>query len=307
LDDDDKVLNIARFLQTIDEDDFPPNGITVSAETRSAAIGKSIDFDQPSHIWEDDAAVLATIAALTPHSLVDETTARNHILAWIAASRAGEYGGSYSSTPSGFNGGWRLSVSTTGEVILIANLEDADFGGSGTLDGADGSFSVTTYFEGEICARFQGSIIGTDISGSFVGLGYYDGVTGTMSGDLIIQPMTFLDLDLLENFEDLDGEIISGEAQDDEGYLSAYFLMHLSGDEFGRYEVRMDVDTDFNGTYLDIASFYVTSMTSTRISFRGLCTSGEGFSGSLNPAGVVSGTYYTLYAGDAGGTFSGHL
>ena len=123
----------------------------------------------------------------------------------------------------------------------------------------------------------------------------------------MVQPMTFLDLEFLGNYEDLDGEIVHGSAHDADGFLSANFLMFLNGDEYGRYEVSMEVDLDFDVSYEHTASFYVTEMTSTRIDFRGLCTSGEGFSGQLSTTGEVSGTYYNLYAGEPGGTFSGLL
>ena len=69
----------------------------------------------------------------------------------------------------------------------------------------------------------------------------------------------------------------------------------------------MIVDTTLDGFYEESASFYVTSMSSNRIEFRGLCTSGEGFSGSLSAMGEVSGTYYNLLLSDPGGTFSGSL
>lgn len=298
LDDDDKVLNIARFLQTIDEDNFPANGITISPETRLAAIGKSVNFDQSTSAWESDTAVINTIASLTPNPIVSEAAARDHILAWIAASKAGEYGGSWSDPLSEFSGDWRLSVSTSAEVILIANYEDNDFGGVGDIDGSDGSFTVKTEY-----AVFQGAIIGTEISGTFVGLGEYDGINGEMSGGLLVQPMTFLDLDLLEDYMYVIGEEIGGDIYDETLALTGQFFMYFYPESYGRYEVFMSVDLGDIDLYM--ASFYVTSMSSSQISFRGLCTSGEGFSAQLSSSGTVSGTYYNLSANGSFGTFYG--
>ena len=78
--------------------------------------------------------------------------------------------------------------------------------------------------------------------------------------------------------------------------------MSLAGDSYGRYAVGMNAylyETSENYP----ASFYVTSMNATQIEFRGLCTSGEGYSGSLSTSGEVSGTYYNLLRSEPGGTF----
>ena len=85
----------------------------------------------------------------------------------------------------------------------------------------------------------------------------------------------------------------------------AIFDMNLDGNSEGLYEVSMIVLLDSGP--IEHASFYATSMTASTISFSGLSTSGEGFSGELNANGDVSGTYYNLDASDPGGTFSGAL
>jgi hypothetical protein len=67
------------------------------------------------------------------------------------------------------------------------------------------------------------------------------------------------------------------------------------------------MDVLFDDGSIEEASFYATSMTADTIKFRGLCTSGEGFVGTLEADGDVSGTYYNLDPSDPGGTFSGSL
>ena len=41
---DPEVTNILRFIQSMDSDNDPDNGITISAESAAAAIGESLDF-----------------------------------------------------------------------------------------------------------------------------------------------------------------------------------------------------------------------------------------------------------------------
>jgi len=297
LDDSPKILNIARFLQTIDEDNDPVDGIQISAETRAAALGRSIDFDQETGPWESDPDVLSTIAALTTNPLVPEAAARQHFLAWISAARAGEYAGTW--TEGLIGGNFRLSVSNAGALILIANYEDDDFGGSGSIDGSSGQFSVSTDY-----ADFTGVIFGTEVTGTFIGTGEFDGISGTFSGSLTNQAMTFLDNDLIGHYSDLDGETIGGHVYDDGEVLVAVFDMFMAGDSNGLYDVSMTVNM-ITGE-IHTASFYATSMTAEAIQFRGLSTSGEGFTGELSSTGDVSGDYYNLFSREPGGTFEGN-
>ena len=297
LDDSPKILNIARFLQTIDEDNDPADGIQISAETRAAALGHSIDFDQETDAWESDPDVLSTIAALTTNPLVPEGAARQHFLAWISAARAGEYAGTW--TEGLIGGNPRLSVSNAGALILIANYEDDDFGGSGSIDGSNGQFSVSTEY-----ADFTGVIFDTEVTGTFIGTGDFDGLSGTFSGSLTNQAMAFLDPDLIDHYSDLDGETIGGHVYDDGEVLVAVFDMFMAGDSNGLYDVSMTVYM-MTGE-IHTASFYATSMTAEAIQFRGLSTSGEGFTGELSSTGDVSGDYYNLFSREPGGTFEGN-
>ncbi len=62
---DPTVTNIARFLQTLDDDADPANGITISEVVRSNSLGKSIDFNQSIAEFESDGDVQITVADLT--------------------------------------------------------------------------------------------------------------------------------------------------------------------------------------------------------------------------------------------------
>ncbi len=80
--------------------------------------------------------------------------------------------------------------------------------------------------------------------------------------------------------------------------------MFMAGDSNGLYDVSMTVYM-MTGE-IHTASFYATSMTAEAIQFRGLSTSGEGFTGELSSTGDVSGDYYNLFSREPGGTFEGN-
>ena len=48
---DTEVLNLLIFLQTLDDDGDPSNGITITQSTRDAAVGNSIDFTADPTTW----------------------------------------------------------------------------------------------------------------------------------------------------------------------------------------------------------------------------------------------------------------
>ena len=75
---DDKVINLTRFLQSLDEDGDPTNGITITSSVSSSLQGTSINFNDNSSNFE--AAVSSVVSTAIPgRSLVDATTALNHL------------------------------------------------------------------------------------------------------------------------------------------------------------------------------------------------------------------------------------
>ncbi|MCG8316683.1 MAG: hypothetical protein MI976_26000, partial [Pseudomonadales bacterium] len=69
-----RVVNIARFLQTLDTDLNPDNGISISGSVRAAAVGVSLDFDVGAAAFENAPALLSFLASLSP-----ERTLRDHL------------------------------------------------------------------------------------------------------------------------------------------------------------------------------------------------------------------------------------
>lgn len=82
---DDHVLNIARFLQTLDTDNDPTNGITISAFARQQAIGKTIDFNVTAAEFAANGNVQTVVSLLTasndggPQLLVSADEAEAHL------------------------------------------------------------------------------------------------------------------------------------------------------------------------------------------------------------------------------------
>ena len=88
---DPTALNIARFLQTLDSDGNPENGIVISEFVRQQAMNKSIDFSLSIALFETDPDIVALIALLTaehdggPFALISADAAYTHILNSMAA------------------------------------------------------------------------------------------------------------------------------------------------------------------------------------------------------------------------------
>ena len=75
---DPKVVNFARFLQSIDEDGDPSNGINVTAGTSSTFQNDQIDFDQPVAAFAEKARTLVS-KAYSGRELISESDALNHL------------------------------------------------------------------------------------------------------------------------------------------------------------------------------------------------------------------------------------
>lgn len=91
------VANIARFLQTLDDDGDPANGIVISDAVHAMAQGESVDFQQGAVDFADDGNVQTVVARLTgvtsagSRSLVSLADARAHLRATLLGLIAGQY------------------------------------------------------------------------------------------------------------------------------------------------------------------------------------------------------------------------
>lgn len=177
------VLNIARFLQTLDEDNNPSNGIRISALVSDLARGRSIDFAQSTSAFADDGNVQITVSELTAattggaRGLVSSSAAQAHLSATIWGHFSGSYAGTFS---GGDSGTWNVTISSNGAISgsgFSNNLRSA-FSVSGAL-GTDGTFtfaaggtSTDATFSGALTDDFviSGSYSGVGVAGSFSGL-----------------------------------------------------------------------------------------------------------------------------------------
>ncbi|RJP93895.1 MAG: hypothetical protein C4518_05145 [Desulfobacteraceae bacterium] len=86
------LVNMGRFLQSLDADGNPENGITITQEVRDQVSGRMIDFHQSIHDFENDPDVMAMFATMNglnmPHNgmdweLVDGEGAQQHMINYM--------------------------------------------------------------------------------------------------------------------------------------------------------------------------------------------------------------------------------
>lgn len=182
---DPKAINIARLLQTLDDDGDPDNGVLLSPAVRSAAAGRSVDFDQDTVAFGNDANVQSVVADLTaetgagPRPLVPTASAEEHLRETLRAALQGQYNGIYcrDTDPEGQTqnraGTWTMNVtptslnisfngnpsfSLTGDIDGYGNIEATAQGGQFIYGGYDGQeFSGRWYTDTESGTFTQGS------------------------------------------------------------------------------------------------------------------------------------------------------
>jgi len=129
---DQRVINISRLLQTIDEDQNPDNGITVSTTTRSALRNRTIDFDVPiSDFTNNNQAMLISSVGRT---MVSAESAVNHL-----HSSLNQRG---------------LSTKVASGNAVTAVIENRD-----TATGNDSTSTETTVAESNDSCTFRGQVV----------------------------------------------------------------------------------------------------------------------------------------------------
>lgn len=171
------VVNITRFLLTLDEDSNPDNGITISESVRLAAETLSVDFEKSEADFEvanDVVTALTTLISSTV--LISSEVAQSHLRSTILTSYAGNYSGTYSGDE---NGTWQVSVASDG---TLTGSGDDNLGGSFSISGTFTSSGEATLTQGDTNsgATYSGTV---DFSGALSGT--WQGVnntSGTFSG-----------------------------------------------------------------------------------------------------------------------------
>ena len=177
---DPTVINITRFLLTLDADGNPDNGITITEAMRNYGVGKSINFNQGITAFQNDVNVKNIIEGMTngARSLVSSQEAQDHMNQTLLGILAGTYKGTYSGDNAGT---WTVEVSSSGN---IAGTGVSNTHGSFTLQGTVNS-SGSMDCSGEI-AMFGVTFVGYvnsstgEVSGTWTSV---TGDNGTYSGN----------------------------------------------------------------------------------------------------------------------------
>ncbi|MEN3293256.1 MAG: hypothetical protein V7642_2509 [Burkholderiales bacterium] len=154
----DTVANIAKFLQTIDDDNNPSNGIKISAAADAAAKGKTVNFAQTTAAFDADSSVQSALAAITAataagaHSPVTTANAKSHLKASLLARYAGTYSGTYSGSSSGT---YTVTVNNNGTISGSGKEGNDGFSITGSIK-SNGSATLASGIAGG--ATFSGTI-----------------------------------------------------------------------------------------------------------------------------------------------------
>lgn len=161
------VINITRLLLTLDDDNNPDNGISISAVLSEAANLLSLDFDKSVADFEMATDLVSAIAALKASTtLISSVDAQNHLKSSILAAFAGDYSGTFGGDDSG--------------SYQVTAADDGTISGTGS-DSAGGEFGITGVMASNGSATFtQG---GTTSGATYTGTVEFNGsLSGTWMG-----------------------------------------------------------------------------------------------------------------------------
>ena len=273
------VRNIARFLQMLDFDGDPSNGITISTAVQNAAANWSaVDFttsDIESELVSKNIVSDAASVDGTTHTVPDATTAAAHLQSTFLCTYAGAFRGTYSGDDSGNFG---VLVDASSGLVSGFAYSNSDQT-LGILSGTTGvSFDQTASFA-------SGD---TSSGGSFSGqFSSPDAVSGTWADPQFSQSGSF------------SGNRIGGASN------AAYrFTGSYTGDDFGLFAFDVDASDSITGVAYSVledqlftlsgsvSGTTVTAQTNTGTSITGTLNKSTGaLSGSWTATDSSSGSY----------------
>lgn len=204
------VTNVARFLQTLDDDADLSNGIQILPVTAGLAAGKSANFEQPILDFGNDGAIQILVSELTAatsagaRTLVPAEDAQSHLNASVLALLEGTWAGTtvYEATTAPYTGDrceWKVEgqISDSGIFIYSSNLRSATGigagfcisstgGGQWQRSGNDVEFTITSssaYLIGNI-TKHTGEILENGDKVVVTGQGVEQGVGFSVSINL---------------------------------------------------------------------------------------------------------------------------
>ncbi len=268
------VINILRFMQSIDVDGIPANGIDAS---NAASAPTNIDFTQSTTAFAADATLTALLASLpgTP-ALVSISQAQTHFQSSLFQNLAGRYRGTFGGDDSG---SWELVVDVSGQLVgsSISNSQGlATALGTVTSDGA---------------GVFGNAVLGSSFSGSFDG----QSLSGTWSAGS-------------ESGSFQGSKFKAGAAILDPAHLTPIaasypitFMVNGGGSPTATLVIDATGLITINVTGLVVGiSAYFTALDASTGSFEAMDEDGILFTGTITNTGVISGSFLSNFLGISG-------
>ncbi len=173
---DSTVTNIARLLQTLDDDGNPDNGILITENVTDAAADIVIDFSLSVNEFSEDGDVQVAITSLTTFTtagarmLIPSMTAQEHLAGTLIQQFSGNYSGTFMGIDDdgAFGGNYTFAIDDGGVLLGNGMGDDGPFSFIGSINsrgnamaaGASGSvIGEATVFE--ITINDDGSFTGT--------------------------------------------------------------------------------------------------------------------------------------------------
>ncbi len=171
------VTNIARFLQTLDDDLDPVNGITIAPGVAGVAVGLSVDFSQTITAFENDPNVVAVLATLGAGPLTPTAAAQQHLESSLLSVLGGLYTGGFSGDDSGT---YQVYLDRSGNFLgcgLSAASQSSFFLAGAIASDGKGSFgNVSLGASFDVCLD-DGALTGTWVNPAL-------GTAGVLSGQV---------------------------------------------------------------------------------------------------------------------------
>ena len=183
------VSNIARFLQTLDDDGNPENGITITTAVANLASGQTIDFHADFDTNTNIQSLVNTMTSARnagAANLVSTTSAKAHLENSMFEMMVGTYKGSYSGDDSGT---WTIIINSSGTIIGVTG--DSRLISGGVISAGNANFSVgstgqTSTYRGKF--NLDGNASGTWLNqparGSWSGNKISESTDTTVLGDV---------------------------------------------------------------------------------------------------------------------------
>ncbi len=184
-----QVLNIAIFLQSIDDDGDESNGIRITAAANDAAAGQVVDFTLAAGAFDANGSIQTLISSMiasngVAHALVSRDQARSALRGNLLGLLAGEYRGTFAGDDTGR---WAATVDASGD---ITGTSTSDTYGSDNISGTLSSSGEATISGTVGTSVFSGNFSRSgEASGTWRdGSDGSDGSLGTFTGSRVSLP-----------------------------------------------------------------------------------------------------------------------